>query len=133
MFSKDTPNFNAELIRWLIAYFLSRNKKTETIYEQLINLVKITPAEFRDIINEMIINGYIIKNTKKIYAQRSGSKKVLEITNYQHFYSMTQEGEKQLDLGWELAGSAIPKELWNDALEKISLIRKSLTPPFNFK
>lgn len=130
MFSKNTPNFNDEFIKWLIAYFLSGNDKTETIYEKLINFVKISPAEFRDIINEMIINGYVIKDTKTIYAPKSGCKNVLEVTNYQHLYYLTQEGKEQMCSGWEFAVSAISKELYKEALENIFLIRDYLTPPF---
>lgn len=130
MFCKDTPNLNEELFRWLIAYSLiGGNKKTETIYEKIINFAEINSSEFRDIIDEMIINGHIIKETKTIYAPKPGGKNVLEATN-QHLYSLTQEGKKQMCLGWEFAVSAIPKELYNEALENIRLMYLSITPPF---
>lgn len=123
MFYKDMPNFNGELIRWLIAYFLiDGNEKTETVYEKEINFAKISPAEFRDIINEMIINGYIIKDTKPVYALKPKCKNVLEVTNYQHLYSLTQKGKKQLCLGWEFASSAIPKELYDEIAVKIPFV-----------
>lgn len=127
MFCKDTPSFNGELIRWLIAYFLiGGNKETETIYGKLIKFAKISPAEFRDIINEMIINGCVIKDTKTIYAKKKGCKNVLEV----HLYYLTQKGKKEMCFGWEFAVSAIPKELYNEALENICKIRASITPPF---
>lgn len=131
MIYSDMPHFNGELIRWLIAYFLTGgNKKTETVYEKLINFAKISPTEFRDIVNEMIINGYIIKDTKPVYALKQKCKNILEITNYRHLYSLTQEGKRRLCLGWEFATSAVPKELYNEALEYISLTNASITPPF---
>lgn len=123
MFSKDTPIFSDELLRWLIAYFLiGGNEKTETAYGKLINFAKVNPPEFRDTINEMIINGYIIKDTKPVYALKPGSKKILVVTNYQHLYSLTQKGKKKLCLGWQFASSAVPQELYEEVLEKIPFI-----------
>ena len=120
MFYSDMPHFYRELIRWLIAYFLiDGNKKTETVYEKIINFAKISPAEFRDIVNEMIINGYIIKGTKPVYALKPKCKNILEVTN---LYSLTQEGKKQLCLGWEFAVSAIPQELYDEVVGKIPFV-----------
>lgn len=125
MFYSDMPNFYCELIRWLIAYFLiDGNEKAETAYEKLINFAKISPQEFRGIINKMIVSGYIIKDKKPIYAPKSGCEKVLEVTNYQHLYSLTQKGKEQLRLGWKFAEAAIPKELYEEVLEKIPFIEK---------
>lgn len=125
MFSKDTPYFNGELLRWLIAYKLEKEKGiTLEAYKEVINFVKIDATKFMCIVNEMILTGCLIKNTKPVYALKQKSKNIHEVTRYDHFYFLTQKGKKQLRLGWKFVSSAIPKALYEEVLEKIPFIEK---------
>ena len=125
MFCKDMPNFNGELLRWLIAYKIEKEKGTlPEAYKEVINLVKIDATKFMDIIDEMILSGCVVKNTKPVYALKQKSKNVHKITHYDHFYLLTQKGKKQLCFGWKFASSAIPQELFEEVLDKIPFIER---------
>src|SRR3990167_5265256 len=102
MFSKDTPCFNDQLIKWLIAYKISIVKGSiRTIYDEIINFARIEPTCFMNIVNEMIINGYVMRKDEPCYAKKS--KNVLEVVSYNYYYFLTKKGKEQLLLGWEFA------------------------------
>ena len=123
MIYSDMPHFNGELIRWLIAYFINTGSgEIKKCYEEIINFAKIDSVEFRNIINEMIINGYVIKNIKPIYAPKPESSKVWEVIRYECNYFLTQKGNNKLCFGWQFASSAIPQELYDEVVGKIPFV-----------
>lgn len=103
-------------------FYKHRKRRNKKCYEEIINFVKIDSIEFRNIINEMIINEYVIKNIKPIYALKPESGKVWEVIRYEYNYFLTQKGNKKLCFGWKIASSAIPQELYDEVVGKIPFV-----------
>lgn len=124
---KETPYFDYELEKWLVLYSISidEEKMQKTLSQGVV------PLNLCNIISRLESVGYVgvIERKEPIYKNEGKILKHLGYTTEKH-YSLTKKGKERLCFGWGFAGSAIPKEFWNEALENITQIRASITPPF---
>lgn len=132
---KETPYFDYELKKWLVLYSISIGsgfKFTDLRGKMQKNLGQvIMPLTLCNIISDLQSRDCVkvIERKEPLYKDEGKILKYLGDTT-ENYYFLTREGKKQLCSGWEFAVSAIPKELYSEALENIRLIYLSIVPPF---
>lgn len=96
MVDKDTPFLNVQILKWLIAYFISNgHRKRGDIYMRFIDHaeVRIHPIWLINILNEMEKDCLVVGNES---------------------YKLTSRGEQLMRSTWEIAMSAISKKLYQE-------------------
>ena len=113
MFYKDTPFFNAELMKWLVGYFISEGngKNLRAICKEVVNFAQIRQIELINLVNSLMENNCVSEVKKPLY--KAESKHVYKVITYESVYFITQNGKYWLSREWEIFSSSISKELYD--------------------